>query len=110
MQKLLVSGAVWAASLSVVLATPDQRPEPNAFLNKPAHTTTQLVTQVKNDPQVASRFMRHFNMDRRELVSYLASLRLVKLPEDGHYKVYNVHPDGVIRARLFHLKKGTLMW
>jgi hypothetical protein len=86
------------------------RPEPNAFLNRPAHTTAQLVAQVKADPEVMSRFMRHFRMDKKELIVYLSRLKLVRLKQDGHYTIYNADKDNVIGSRLFHVKKGALIW
>lgn len=84
--------------------------EPGAFVRKPAHTIESLVKQVESDPVVADRFMRHFNMPKAELISYFRTLHLAKLKESGSYLVFNVHADGVVRSRVFELKKGTLVF
>jgi hypothetical protein len=87
------------------------RPEPNAFLDMPAHTTQQLIQQVRSKPDVRQRFMQHFQMSEGELIEYLSSLKLVTLERDGYYPVYNSNEKtGVISSRIFHLKKGALVW
>jgi hypothetical protein len=87
-----------------------QRMPPGSFLRRPAHTVEQLVQQVRTDPVVMDRFMRHFHMDRSGVLEYLSTLHVARLTQAGTYLVYNVHADGVIRARTFNLEKGTLVW
>lgn len=86
------------------------RPETGSFLNHVAVNLKEVVGQVKGDPVVADRLMRHFHMSKTELVAYLGTLHMAKLEKDGAYWVYNVHDDGVIRARVFSLAKGTLVY
>jgi len=95
--------------LAVVFATAvaQAHVEPGSFLNKPAKTTQQLVNQTRNDKQVRDRYLRHFRMSDSELVDMFSHLRPSKLQEGGSFIVYNIHDDGVIRARVFILKKGT---
>ncbi len=86
------------------------RPETGAFLNHPAKTIQEVIGQIRLDPEVADRMMRHFEMSKEEVIDYLAPLRSDVLRADGVYIVYNVHDDGVIRARTFNLKKGTKVY
>jgi hypothetical protein len=87
-----------------------QRPEPNAFLNRPAHSVTSLINQVKNDPEVFSRLSRHYGMNREELIAYLSTFREAKLTRTGLYTVYNVREDEIIRSRLLTLHKGSMVF
>lgn len=105
-QKLLAIGAI-AVMASLGSA---QRVETGAFVRKPAATVKALIYQIENDPVVADRFMRHFHMSQSEVVGYLGGLHLARLKNDGSYRVFNVHADGVIRARVFELKAGTLVF
>ncbi|MEJ5170045.1 MAG: DUF6777 domain-containing protein [Fimbriimonadales bacterium] len=86
------------------------RPEPNAFLNRPARTVGQLVRQVRSDPEVRDRFQRHYHLTFRELTEFLSGLRVARLERDGLYPVFNCRPDGVIRYRLLRLRRGTLVF
>lgn len=84
--------------------------EPGSFLNKHAHNITQLVRQVEQDSEVRSRYERHFHMSESEIITYFEGLHVGKLRSTGDYVVYNCHDDGVIRARVFHLRAGTPMF
>lgn len=86
------------------------RPETGAFLNHPAQNIQEVIGQIKLDPEVADRMMRHFEMSKDEVIAYLSPLRQDVLREDGAYIVYNVRDDGVIRARTFSLKKGMKVY
>ena len=100
-----------ALAIGCAIATNSQaQTEPGSFVKKPAHTIDSLVSQVERDPVVADRFMRHFRMSKAEVVEYLRGLHLARLEKSGSYIVYNVHADGVIRARVFELKKGTMVF
>lgn len=83
---------------------------PNSFIKKPAPTIESLVKQVETDPQVASRFMRHFGMTKEELINFLKTLKKGEIKEDGAYLVYNTPESGEIRARVLFEKKGTPVW
>ena len=91
----------------MVLAGPVAAMEPHAFLNKPAKSTDQLISQVKSDPIVADRYVRHFAMTKKEVTAYFRTLKPTTLTADGSYDVYNVLPNGKIRVRTFALKRGT---
>ncbi|MCX7801207.1 MAG: hypothetical protein N2109_12805, partial [Fimbriimonadales bacterium] len=84
------------------------RPEPNAFLDRPARTVPQLLRQIRADPEVRDRFQRHYHLSAKELEAFLAGLRVARLETEGLYPVFNCRPDGVIRYRLLKLRKGTL--
>lgn len=86
------------------------RTEPNSFLNKPARTSNELVAEIQNDPQVMSRYTRHFGMTPTEVVSYFKTLHQDTLKEDGVYLVYNTPESNEIRARAMFYKKGTKVW
>lgn len=94
---------------SVVAVSSAQMPD-GAFLNQPAGSTSQLTDQVRNDPQVAARFVKHYRMSREEVIRYFSTLRLEKLREDTAVTVYGAQPDGTIRRRTTRLPKGTLVW
>lgn len=105
LKAILIVGAALMASLAFA------RPEPNAFLNKAANTHNALMNQVKNDPEVMSRFMRHFGMTREQVIAYFSGLRSSQLAEDGVYLVYNCQENsGEIQARVIFYKKGTKVW
>lgn len=109
MTNFLRKAIVWIG-LACVMPMAQAHVEPGAFLNRPANTTEQLVQQARNDKQVMQRYMRHFRMSREEVIEMLASLHPAKLEAAGSYVVYNCHEDEVIRARVFNLKKGTLLF
>lgn len=82
------------------------RPETGSFLNHVANSLPEVIGQVNGDLEVADRLMRHFHMSREELVRYLGTLHQTTLKAPGVYLVYNVHDDGVLRARAFNLPVG----
>lgn len=86
------------------------RPEPNAFLNRPASSIQGVIEQIRTDPEVYSRFAKHYGMNKAQLVEYFSTFKQAKLPQETLYTVYNVHEDGVIRSRLFSLKAGSLIY
>jgi len=96
----------FVAVASMALARTDQ----NSFLNRPANTLPELLSQVKSDPQVASRFMRHFGMSKDEILQMFSKLKLGRIPADGVYLVYNVPNWEEVRARALMFRKGTLVW
>lgn len=99
--------AVFAA---IAVTATAQELEPNAFLVRPANTTSELVQQASTNQVVMSRYMRHFGMTRDEVIAYLKSLKLSTIKEDGAYLVYNTPESGEIRSRVLFYRKGTTVW
>jgi hypothetical protein len=86
------------------------RPEHNAFLNTPISSVSSLVAEVRKDPQVLKRYERQFDMTEPALIRYFEGLHVQALTEDKRYLVFNVDDDYVIRRRMLHLTKGTLVF
>ncbi len=84
--------------------------EPNAFLNRHAYTKSELKSQVKADPAVADRYMRHFGKSKEEVGQMIDGLTLARLPEGGVFVVYNVPGWSELRAQTRYMRKGTLVW
>lgn len=95
-----------AASASAKVPA-QRRPDLNAFVNRKVTDTPSLVNQVRNDPEVADRYERHFSMSRAELVGYLGSLHPTTLGKEGVYTVYSVPEGGQVKMHRERLKKGT---
>lgn len=94
-------------ALSVAMAMA-ARPEPNAFLNRRASTTAELIAQVQSDPQVMDRYRRHFGLSSEEVITMLQSLHVAKLNNNGTFMIYSVDEQtGVIKSSAQHLKAGT---
>lgn len=102
----LVGFIVFALAATAAQARTDQ----NSFLNKPANSLPALLDQIKTDKQVGSRFMRHYGMEKGELLDMVSKFKLGRLPSDGVYVVYNVPTWEEVRARALMMKKGTLVW
>jgi hypothetical protein len=86
------------------------RPDLNAFLNKKATSTKQLVSQAQSDPEVMDRFMRHFSMTREEVLNFLGGLTPGKLENDSVFRIYSVPNDGHVKVHIEKIKKGTGMF
>ena len=84
--------------------------EHNSFLETPVMTTSALVAEVQHDSLVRRRYERQFKMSEPELIQYFSSLHIEPLTEDRRYLVYNVDDSMVIRTRMLHLAKGTLVF
>ncbi len=102
MKGILVGIAVVGMSASALA-----RPELNAFINKPANTIPELVSQIKSDRQVADRFMRHFSMGRDEVIEYVSSLHLGTITKSSYYTIYSAPENGVLKSHVSFFKKGT---
>jgi len=98
------------ALLGALFSSALARPDLNAFLNKKAVTTEQLVNQARRDPEVMDRYMRHYSMTREEVLAFLGSLKPSKLKETGVYAVYSVPEGGKIKMHLERLKKGEAIF
>ncbi len=84
---------------------------PNSFFVRPARSVTELLQQVRQEPVVLDRFMRHFQLSREELLDYFRSLRTARLPADTLFTIYNVnHETGEIYSKQRTLKKGELLF
>jgi hypothetical protein len=97
-------------ALIVAISPAYARTQRNSFLNKPVSDAQQLVTQIEKDPEVRSRFSRHFAMNVAELKRYFGALRVARLAKDGAYAVYNVPDSGELRVKQRFLKKGTAVF
>lgn len=82
----------------------------NSYLLRPARTQAELVSQIKAEPLVADRYMRHFGMNREEMVEFVSSLKLGRLDKTGVYMIYGVPKNGQLHANPQLLKRGTLVW
>lgn len=92
--------------LGLLVGAAVARPDLNAFLNKKADTTAQLVAQARSDKEVMDRFMRHYGMTRAEVIQYLSTLKPSTIKEEGVYAVYSVPEGGRIKLRMERLKRG----
>jgi hypothetical protein len=86
------------------------RTEHNSFLETPVMSTSALITEVQHDPLVRKRYERQFLMSETELVRYFSSLHVEPLKEDRRYLVFNVDDSMIIRSRMLHLTRGTLVF
>lgn len=94
------------ATLCLLVSVTLARPDLNAFLNQKVKTTEQLVNQARRDREVMDRYMRHYSMNREEVLAYLGSLRPGTIKETAVYAVYSVPEGGRIKVHLERLKKG----
>jgi hypothetical protein len=100
--------AVGIAGVSLFGAALGARMEHNSFLRKPVHSTTELVRHVKSDAVVRARFKKHYKMTDAEVIQYLSSLRVVRLPQGKRYLAFNYDPkNGKINSRRLYFKAGT---
>lgn len=102
----LVVVAIAVVSVGIASARPDL----NAFLNKKATSTQQLVAQAKSDPEVMDRYMRHFSMSREQVLTFLGSLHPGKLETDSVFRIYSVPGDGHVKVHVSRVKQGTGMF
>ena len=89
---------------AVLASSAFARPELNAFINRPANTIPELIAQMRSDPVVMDRFMRHFSMTRSEVLTYVGALRLGTIPKTGYYSVYSVPEGGIIKVHKSYFK------
>jgi hypothetical protein len=100
----------WVMMATVVTSLSWARTETGSFLNKHAWKSNELVQQLQHQQSVQERYVRHYGKSVSEIRTLFASLHLAKLNKDLMTTVYSVRDDGVVRARMFHLKKGTLVF
>ncbi len=97
----------WLGILAVLFATFSLAVPPHSYINRKVTSVNDLVLHVTTDPQVFSRYSRHFSMSREELIPFLSNLHLTKLPKDGLYVVYLADEQGMLKSKARMLKKGT---
>lgn len=99
--------AFWIVGIVMVLVSAAfAQPDLNSFLNDGVSSKAELIAQVKRDPVVMDRFMRHYGMTSAEVVAFLNTLHVDTIKEEGVYGVYSVPEGGKIRLNLRRLKKG----
>ncbi len=105
--ELFLKKAIGTVSVTALLAVSAMaRPDLNAFINKKVDTTSQLVSHARADKAVMDRYMRHYGMERQEVLQYLGTLRPSTLKEEGVFAIYSVPEGGRIKLHMERLKKG----
>ena len=100
---------ILVAIVAIVMASTAfaQRMLPNSYIEKPTPTLSALIAHVKNNPKVMDRYVRHFQMTPDEVITFLKSLHISKLPKDMYFNVWNVpNSTGELRVRRLLFKKG----
>ncbi len=82
----------------------------NSYLLRPANSKSALMSQVRNEPMLMDRYMRHFSMSEAEVIEYIGSLRLSRIERTGIYGVFGVPENGKIHSTMQNLRKGALIW
>src|SRR5579872_4965399 len=102
------SRLVLITSLTLLSATIfAQRMPRNAFIDHPCSSVSQLVAEVKNNPDVMDRYSRHFGMSHEEVVRYLGTFHVSRLQRSGIYTVYSIPPGGYVKMHAERLERGT---
>ena len=81
-----------------------------AYLMAPANTTEALIKQMRTNPVVRDRFVRHYQMTPNELEKMFRSLRLERLNKDTWVELFGVPKSGELRGHRYLLKAGTEVW
>ncbi len=98
--------ALSMALLAVAAQSALARPEKNAYLNRPAESVAQLVHQAETDREVMDRYMRHFAMDRRQVLALLKGLHVSRLKQSTRFEMYSVPDGGVLKMHRCTLHRG----
>lgn len=106
----MISKRVGLTLVAAMVVTSAMAMPRNSYLVRPAKTHNELMQQVRTEPVVMDRFMRHFAMTRQEVLDYLGALRMGRLERTAVYQVYGVPKNGVLHATPQLLKRGTLVW
>lgn len=104
--KLICVRLLGFAALLTIASSVQARPDRNAFLNDRARSPIEVVRQVKRDPEVLDRYMRHFGWSKQGVLAYLSSLQPARLAKTGTYRVYSVPPDGSIKMHYREFRAG----
>ena len=81
-----------------------------SFLKYPVHSTRELLDQVKNEPTVAARFSRLFNMSPDMVRLAFGKLRLVRLEKPMNRRIYYVHRFETLGYKMRKVGQGTLVF
>lgn len=82
----------------------------NSYLAYCAHSTSELVHEVKTNPVVVARYERHFQMTPTQVVQYFSTLHVETLEETKVYTMYSVPKGGWIKSHLQTLHAGQKVW
>lgn len=83
---------------------------PGAFLHQPAPDITALNRQIQQDPLVAERYARLYNMSPDMVRMAFSKMHLSTLAEDHVYEVHYVHPGERIGYKVRRVRKGTAIY
>lgn len=103
-------GVLIAAALSVVASVGFAQMPRYSYLMAPANTTDALVKQMRTNPVVRDRYVRHFQMKPAELEKMFRSLHVEKLNKDTWVELFGVPQSGELRGHRYLLKAGTEVW
>jgi hypothetical protein len=108
MKNILKLGVICASVLSIAIANAQMLR--NSYLVRPAKTHAELMKQVRTEPLVMDRYMRHYAMNREEVLSMFEDLRLSRIEKTGVFGIFGVPRDGKIQVNPQVIKKGTKVW
>lgn len=77
-----------------------------SFLDKSTSTQSDLVMAARVDSVVMDRYMRHFSMNRTDVIEFVSSLHSDVVKTDGLYKVYSVPNGSRVVEQMVSLKVG----
>jgi len=101
---------VVALSASLVGVASARLPR-NSYITKPTPSKESFLKLIKSDKVVMDRYMRHFSMNRDEVIDYMSKIKMSKLNQGGLYTVYNVPATtGELRSKLLKMRKGEPIW
>ena len=86
------------------------RPDRNAYLNHSVTSVSGLIAEIKHDPEVADRFMRHFGMSKNGVVAMFSKLHLARLDRDTPVSMFSVPEGGAIKSHRAVLRRGEFVF
>jgi len=110
MRAVIRFGAVIGVVAALCAVGFAQHPGRNSFLVESAHSTSDLIEQVKSNSTIRDSYERHFQMTETQLYSYLRTLHPMRLEQDQVFTIYSVPPGGELKAHTQRLKKGELVF
>ncbi|MBS1716681.1 MAG: PEP-CTERM sorting domain-containing protein [Armatimonadetes bacterium] len=99
--RVLVCSATILATAAALAKMPK-----NAFLIHPVANTEQLVREVESSRVVMDRYARHFALKPDDVLTYLRSLHVMRLPAPLTTTIYSVPTTGVLRTHVDTIPKG----
>ncbi|MHB8637057.1 MAG: hypothetical protein ACYC96_11370 [Fimbriimonadaceae bacterium] len=82
------------------------RPDRNAYLDQPVTSVSGLVAEIKHDPAVADRYMRHFGMSKDEVINMFSKMHVARLDRNTPVTMYSVPKGGAIKTHHTVMRKG----